>query len=153
MENSIKKIKRELIATVGDLIDELQNNQLVQFKAQGKKYIYACIDGKEHWAVPVEERDSLKKLLHVIRQLDKKSKDIEIDELTAIKFMSRYYRMRSDILEVAHSAVVGYPYHDPDDETSEQSSAAKARINRTSEKMHSLDKLLSAANRRNSRKR
>jgi hypothetical protein len=67
--------------------------------------------------------------------------------------MSRYYRMRSDILEMAHSVLVGYPYHDPDDETWEQRSGAAARMNRTTEKMQSLDRLLSAANRRNSRKR
>jgi hypothetical protein len=153
MKNNVKEIKKQLIATAGNVIDELQHNQLVQFKARGQEYIYACTNGKEHWAVPVEERGGLKKLLHVIRQLERKIEGIEIDELTVIKFISRYYRMRSDILEVAHSAIVGYPYHDPDDETSEQSSAAKVRINRTSEKMDSLDKLLRAANRRNSRKR
>jgi hypothetical protein len=145
MKNNMKVIRGKLMTSAVNAIDALQKNQLVQFKAHGKEYVYACVGGKEHWAVPVEERDGLKKLMRIIRQLDEKSEGMEIDELIVRKFMSKYYRMRSDIFEAAHSLLVGYP----DDETAEES---RARIYRATEKMRSLDKLLSAANGRNKKR-
>jgi hypothetical protein len=146
MKNTLETTKEKLLADVDDAISQLRKTQFVHFKARGKEYIYASIEGKEQWAAPFVEQDDLKKLLSGIRQFEEQIKGINIDELVAKKFLARYYRMQSDMLVAADSMLVGYHCNTAEDGT------VRERIDRATDKVHSLDKLLSKASCRNRKK-
>jgi hypothetical protein len=97
MERNMDKIKDDLLGKVGFAMWQVQATQIVHFKSRGKDYAYASLEGKEFWSVPAEEHDTLQKLLKCIRQLEKQMDDLEPkDGVAANKFVSRYFRMRSD---------------------------------------------------------
>jgi hypothetical protein len=98
MEANMEDIKDELIFAVQSEIAELEAQQLVHFKSCSTEYVYARRDGKEYWSVPAEMLDEFKKLMTLIRQFDEQIDSVNLHEATATKFISRYYRMRSDVI-------------------------------------------------------
>jgi hypothetical protein len=98
MYTNMEDIKDELTLAVEGEISELEHQQLVHFKSRGTRYVYARQDDKEYWSVPAEMLDEFKKLMTLIRQFDEQIDNVNLDEATATKFISRYYRMRSDVI-------------------------------------------------------
>jgi hypothetical protein len=137
MVPNLEDIKDELTSYVESEISDLADQQLVQFNSGGKEYIYARQEEDEYWSVPAEELDGLKNLMTLIRQFDKQIDNVKLDEATATKFISRYYRMRSDAITLAlclQVDLIPHRFHLPEQRCS------VARVEKAREKIQSIIK-------------
>lgn len=116
-------------------MSEIQAKQLVHFESHGQEYIYACEEDKEYWSVPPGTRDGLEKLLKLIRQFEREMEHLELDEATAKKFVSRYFRMRTDQIITANCLSV-----DVSRWCSAEERTVLRRVKRAQAKMRSLVK-------------
>lgn len=133
----LEDIKDELTSYVESEISDLADQQLVQFKSGGKEYIYARQEEKEYWSVPAEELDEFKNLMPLIWQFDKQIDNVNLDEATVTKFISRYYRMRSDAITRASSLQVEVI---PDKFHSAEQRGSLARVEKARKKIQSIIK-------------
>ena len=78
-------------------------------------------DDEEYWSVPAGTLDGFKNLMTLIRQFDEEIDNVNLDEATATKFISRYYRMRSDAFTRASSLqveVIPHKFHSAEQRSS-----------------------------------
>jgi hypothetical protein len=112
MHLNTDNIRQTLLVKMDRAICEIKATELVPFEIRGKRFCYAYSEGREFWKVPPEAREGLKKLLTLIRQFDRQIEDTKVDPLTARTFVSRYYRMQSEMLTEAEGLVCSTPQTD-----------------------------------------
>jgi hypothetical protein len=135
MHANMEDIKDGLIAEVEGIMADLEAEQLVQFKSWGTMYMYARQYGKEYWSVPTETEDKFKMLMTLIRQFDEQIEKIDLPGALTPRFISRYYRMRSDLIIGAECLSVGVH---PDKLYSPEERCSLARLRKVKAKLQLL---------------
>jgi len=88
----LKSVKRRIKSRASEVVDEILNDRVFDFKFGRRKCHFAHYDGAEYFSVPnAKVETELPKLLDHIHSFMKQIESLQVDSLELNRFVSKYF--------------------------------------------------------------